>query len=92
MPFTDDTSEFFAEADFAELVTIGGEPVKAIFDNQYARVGVMLSTSDPALWCQTADVSTVTRGTVAIVRGVTYAVRDIQPDGTGITVLQLERS
>jgi hypothetical protein len=92
MPFTDDASAFFVEDEFTELVTIAGESVKAIFDNQYSRVGVMLSTSDPALWCQTADVSTVARGAVAIVRGVTYAVRDIQPDGTGITVLQLERA
>jgi len=90
MPFTDDTSEFFS--DFAEQVTIAGASVSAIFDSAYTRVGTLLSTTDPALWCKASDVTSVVRGTAVTVRGVAYTVRDIQPDGTGVTVLQLERT
>lgn len=92
MPFTDDTSDFFAVSDFAEQVTIAGAAVNAIFDSTYARVGTLLSTSDPALWCQSADVAGVVRGAAVVVRSIAYTVRDIQPDGTGVTVLQLERA
>ena len=92
MPFTDDTTEFFSASDFAEQVTIAGASVNAIFDSPYSRVGTLLSMSDPALWCPSAAVAGVVRGAAVVVRGVAYTVRDVQPDGTGVTVLQLERS
>lgn len=92
MPYTDDVSQWFASDDFAEVVTIAGASKRAIFDNAYARVGGIVSASDPALWVQSADVSTVARGAAVVVRGVAYTVRDIEADGTGVTVLQLERS
>jgi hypothetical protein len=92
MPYTDDASEFFAEDDFAEVVTIAGASVRAIFDSTYARAGGIVASSDPALWVPSAYVSTVVRGAAVVVRGVAYTVRDIEADGTGVTVLQLERS
>jgi len=87
-----DLAGLMATRDFAEAVVVAGQTINAVFDNDYARVGVLYATSDPVLTCRSADVSSVVRGAVVVARGVTYSVRDIQPDGTGVTVLQLERS
>jgi hypothetical protein len=75
-----------------ETVVVNGRTISAVFENEYTRVGVIYATSDPVLMCRAIDVSEVVRGAVVVARAVTYTVRDIQPDGTGITVLQLERS
>lgn len=75
-------------ADFGELVTIASRSVRAIFDAPYAdALGVVGIT--PQLTCASVDVAGVVRGSAAIVRGVAYTVAEVQPDGTGVTVLVL---
>jgi hypothetical protein len=76
---------------FGELVTIASRPVRAIFDAAYAdALGV--AGSAPVLTCASADVATVARGAPVRVRGAAFTVANIQPDGTGVTVLILERA
>lgn len=74
-----------------QQVTIGGASIYAIFDNDYVEA-LDTEGSGPRLVCRTADVSSVTYGTAAVVSGANYTVRTIMPDGTGMTVLVLEEA
>lgn len=44
------------------------------------------------LTCRASDVVGVAVGAAATVRGLAYTVREIQPDGTGVVGLMLERN
>lgn len=78
-------------AEFATEVTLDGLPLTGIFDAAYIDPLGVVSNS-PVMACASADVTLAGRGSVVIVNTVSYVVRDIQPDGTGMTVLILERS
>ena len=80
-----------AVGDLAEPATVAGRPVRALFDAAYADVLGVASIA-PALTCASADVAHAVRGSAVTVRGVAYTVANLQPDGTGVTVLILERA
>jgi len=88
MAFSENLSVFFT--DFAETVTVSGSSFLAIFDNAYVDALGVAGTR-PALTCKTSDVSGVVFDAAATVRTISYKVVGIEPDGTGITVLLLER-
>lgn len=95
MPFTEDMTEFFSPAEFADAVTLNGVTVSAIFDNGYSAgsVGsVGMASNQPTLQLASADVPASPVGKVAIVRGVNYRVGAHEPDGTGVSTLYLERT
>ena len=73
---------------FGETATVGGKTIQAIFSFEYAEVNDVESRR-PVLTVRTADVSSPVHGIAAVVRGVTYAVKNIQDDGTGMTLLVL---
>lgn len=80
-------------ADFGESCTSGSVAFTAIFDNEYIDVGqgnVSLETSTPMLTARTADVSTLAHDATIKRSGISYKLRGIHPDGTGITTLILE--
>ena len=92
MPFTEDFSAFLDTGEFATAVTVDGNAVDAIFDNDYVAVdldGVVLESLGPVLLCATADVSTAVQGTAVVVNAVNYTVAEVRPDGTGMTLLRL---
>ena len=92
MPFTEDFSAFLDTDEFATAVTVDGNAVNAIFDNDYVAVdldGVTLESLGPVLLCATADVSAAVQGTAAVVNAVNYTVAEVRPDGTGMTLLRL---
>ncbi len=91
MPFTEDLTPFFALDDFAELVTVAGVTFAAVFDAAHV-VGLEVASVRPMLTCREADVTGAAIGSPAIVRGVAYTVREIQPDGTGVVSLMIERN
>lgn len=90
----DDRAIFLAVDDFGVAATIGGATVNGIFDNDFIEVetgaGVGVALQQPRFTCRTADVSGVVEGTSATISGVSYTVRIVQPDGTGMTDLILE--
>ena len=87
-----DAYAFFSVQDFAQPVQrAGGREFNAIFDAQYQeQLGV--SGSGPALTCATEHVADVPRGEVVTVGADSYRVVAVEPDGTGITVLRLQRT
>jgi shikimate kinase len=83
----DTTTGYFA--DFGVSATLAGAAVTGIFDNAAAHAfnGLMLGTN-PTFTLVTAAGHA--RGQSLVVSGVTYTVAAVEPDGTGMTVLQLE--
>lgn len=92
-------SAFLSTDDFGQSATFtpsGGSSstISGIFDaadglvDLGGRVGI---TSDsPQFHCRTSDVSSAAEGDALVTGGVTYAVRDVIDDGTGMTTLMLE--
>jgi hypothetical protein len=95
MPFVEDLSTFFADADEA---TLDGQNVRGIFDGAYhlREAGDDVGVTVPAFTLASADVPAEPTGLALVVvqsqsaPAITaYTVVEPRPDGTGITVLRL---
>lgn len=85
-----DVSAFFSPADFAEAAVLRGRTIYGIFDAQYQE-GLGIAGSGPALTCATEDVRDVKRDEQVTLEAGEFRVVSNEPDGTGITVLRLQR-
>ncbi len=74
-----------ATADFA------GTAVEGIFDAEYLPAIGVESTS-PAFTCSIADLPSGYRTATVTIRSIDYVITGDQPDGTGITVLLLDKA
>lgn len=89
MAFTEDHTAFLGEDGFAVPASVGGSSVSVIFDHDYIDAqGV--SGEHPIALCDDSDISSVSVGDAMAVNSGLYAVRSIEPDGTGMTILILE--
>ena len=92
MAFTEDPSMFINDGTPNYLqATIGNNLVDALFIDNFANdFGVGGFSNE--LHCIPAQVTTVVRGTVIVVTGINYKVREA-PDisDPGVTVLKLEK-
>jgi hypothetical protein len=81
--------------DFATAVTYNAGTINGIFDNETVPVDaggfVAVHEEQPRLTCRTADVSSITYDQTMVIGAVTYKVKAWVHDGTGVTVVQLER-
>ena len=86
-------------ADFGEAATwtpSGGSAatLTALLSKEHEEVdtggAVAIVMSHPRVTCRTADVSTAAEGDTFAIGGVTYTVRVVMTDGTGMTQLVLE--
>jgi len=78
-----------------ELVTVNGQSVYAIPENEYREIdlnGQIIESNLPAVICRTEDVSSAVHGTSVIAEGSSYTVREVRPDGTGMTTLILSET
>jgi hypothetical protein len=95
MPFTENFSDFINQdtPGYVEA-TILGESVPGIFDNDSSPVSIGFSdmqARSPRLACASDDVENVVDETPVLIGAVTYRVAALEPDGTGITVLELKK-
>ena len=71
------------------------KPLKGIFDNTFlnAELGnVMMPMPNPTLTCVTADITAVKLGDIVTVENINYSISyEPQPDGTGMTLLELDK-
>jgi hypothetical protein len=90
---------FFEANDFgvsAIYTPAGGDPVtiEGIFDDRHEEVdaggGVPFSITSPQFHTRTADVPGALEGDTLEIGGIVYTIRVVMPDGTGLTMLQLE--
>ena len=93
---------FFDTDDFATASSYtpsGGSAstINGIFDNEFFEVdppsGVGVVSAQPRFICTTADLpSGAAAGDAIMVGSAAYTVRVIQPEGTGVTTLDLEKN
>lgn len=92
MAFTEDLDEFLDTDDgFAVTATIGGVDVSAIFSNRADDV-LGVAGTQPVLTVKSSDVAATARGTAVVVSSVSYTVAKIEPDGTGLSRVILEKA
>jgi len=94
MAMTEDFSVFFCTSEFATAATLNSAAVTGIFDNGYAQSsagGMGIASAQPTLTLPTASVPANPVGVTAVVASVSYTVAEHQPDGSGVSVLYLER-
>lgn len=91
--FVEDLAPFFdTVTGFAQACTFSnGVTADCIFDNGYAEALQGAGTT-PTLTAATSTVATVVRGNTVTVNSVSYAVANVEADGTGVTILVLERA
>jgi len=88
--FTEDLSEFLDSTEMADNATIGASTIAGIFDNQFVEVHGIEGVR-PVFVCAEADVSSIAHGDALTIKTVSYKVAGVQPDGTGLTSLILEK-
>lgn len=94
MSFVEDFTPLLA--DFGVDGTLAGQPVRGIFDDAYgvASIGPRgMATTGPQYALPTAGIPASPYGAALVVPGKgNYTVIEHQPDGTGWSVLLLERA
>ena len=93
--FVEDITAFLdTTTGFATLATLGvGGTAPVVFDNGYQdSLGGLIESSGPRALGSATDLAAVVQGSTITITAVVYRVASIQPDGTGFTLLMLERS
>ena len=81
--------------EFAQLVTVGGVDLAGIFDEPYSGLNVQtgeVASAAPQVMCRTAALPAVKPGDTVSAGGRQWRVTAVQPDGTGMTTLILEKA
>lgn len=87
----DDLADIFNASEFAmDAATVGAATVYGLFENEYIDVLDVAGTV-PAFACRSSDVTanSIARGTSITINSTAYTVRNLKPNGSGITVLLL---
>ena len=92
----DDRSTFFDTDDFGVAALWNGSTtVNGVFDNEFFDAltdsEVPIESAQLLFTTRTADVPGIVHDDTLVIDTVTYAVKGVQPDGTGITALVLEK-
>lgn len=96
-----DLLDFFELDDFADTATytpVGGQAsdVLGIFDNPQASRNATdlmdITIPAPQFVCRTVDVPNAADGDSIVIRTISYYVRVVLTDGTGVSTLILERA
>lgn len=100
MAFTEDLSLFYDTEGFAVEASFkhgsgSAVTIRGIFDNAYYAVDtqaeVDIACTQPRFQCATSSVASAAEGDKLTLDGVEYTIIDIQPDGTGVTMLILQK-
>lgn len=89
----DDLTPFFVVGEFCHADdTLDDVPVVGQFDAAYVRNGGGMGMADatPAYLLPSSSAMSVTEGQMLVHQTRSYRVAEIEPDGTGLTVLVLE--
>lgn len=90
MAFTEELAPLFT--DFAAAsCTIGGVAVSAVFSNRSADA-LFAAGTEPFITVRSSDVAATARGAAVVVNGTSYTVAKIEPDGTGLSRVLLEKA
>ena len=88
--FKEDLTEFFDGDELAEDATIGLKTVSGVMESQFIEA-LGIEGVRPVFTCAEVDVVGLNFKQTIKVKGITYKVAGVQPDGTGLTSLVLEQ-
>lgn len=92
MFYEDDVAGFFR--DFGKPATLSdGAPVTVIFDKAFFMVtpmGIDIESTKPQALIATTETVGLVHGSTIKIENIIYTVVGIEPDGTGITLLNLK--
>ncbi len=93
MPFAEALAPFFNPAEFGVAALYNGATtVNGIFDAAYLEpLGNDVEGYGPVFQCAAASVPSAAHGDTFLISSVTYKVRGVEPDGTGVVLLRLEK-
>jgi hypothetical protein len=95
LPLASDLADIFLVADFATAVTYDGGTIYGIFDNETVPIDaggfVDVHQEQPRLTCKTADIPSIAEADAMVIGGVNYRVVAWVHDGTGVSVVSLEK-
>jgi|TARA_Y100000294_G_scaffold139889_1_gene133521 hypothetical protein len=83
-----DTDDFAKSATFTDVSASSSSTVKGIFDKESIEQSVGeagLIEEVPVFTCKSSDVSDATFDDTFVIDTVTYYIKEILPDGTGMT-------
>lgn len=85
-----DRLTFFNTEEFGVTATVGAATFPGILDNEYVDTFDVTGTV-PVFICDSSSVTlnNITRGISITINSTVYTVRNIKPDGTGMSVLVL---
>lgn len=101
MAFTEDMTVFFDTTDFADTGDLHqakdgtGVDVNGNFDEESVFIDAGyagVDSSGPSFTCATSDIDRTHRNWHLNVNGVEYKIVRVQPDGSGVSVCQLEET
>ncbi len=87
---SEDLAPYFAE--FGVSATIAAGALQGIFDARPGQAFGFVDTVGPTFTFATAGWPAVARGAAITIASVAYTVTGIEPDGTGVTVVTLQRA
>lgn len=90
--FSEDLGTFFSlDTPGSATATVSGGDIVVLFDNGYqAALAGFVESTGPSCVARTSDVSTLVQGSSVTINATAYKVATVQPDGFGVTTLQLE--
>jgi len=90
-----DLDDFAVSATYDNFLAGASVSIKGIFDNETVPVEAggltTVHEQQPRFTCRTSDVSAIAEDQTMVISAVTYKVRAWIHDGTGVTVVQLEK-
>lgn len=91
MPFTEDRSIFFKVSDWAYAATwsFDGSTVNVIFDAEFVDDSGFQSVGPVALANEEDFSGNLAQGQTLTIDGTIYTIKEIQPEGTGLTYIRL---
>lgn len=95
LPFLSDLADILNLEEFAVSVIYDGGTINGVFDNETVPVDaggfVQVHQEQPRLTCRTADVPSIAEDQAMVIGLVDYLVKAWVHDGTGVTIVQLEK-
>ena len=90
MPFVENLAPFFNVAEFADVGVLDGVVHNGIFSHGYTEIMAMAAREAQFTCAETATTRAATTASVLVLIGVTYRVRVVESDGTGVCTIRLE--
>ncbi|PCJ17482.1 MAG: hypothetical protein COB02_13765 [Candidatus Cloacimonadota bacterium] len=95
----EDLNDFFDIDDFAKTVSYTKQgqsaiSIKVIFDKSYFEIDqgqVGIESNQASIDVKSSDIPSIRHEDSFVIDSITYLVRGIHPDGTGLTTLILEK-